>query len=125
MRDHEQAMQIYARLAAISHRKQQAAGTDKFLVLTGIAATQAGWPEIAERCRALVVQRNPRHLVGHHASFADALRDEEFQPLVRRLERFCPIETAEALLQGQEVADGSEKGDSAGETAASLLSSIA
>lgn len=100
MIDHERAMLLYLQLADVSRRKQQTGGRDKFLVLAGIEALRGGWPDVAELCRAAVVEDAPRHLLGHYDTFADAMRDADFQPFVRRMERFCPFEQAESLLEG-------------------------
>ena len=103
MRDHERAMLAYLELAAISHEKHQPLGRDRFLILAGAEACRAGWPEVADRCGSIVRAANPVHLVGRFSTFADAMRDAGFTPLVAQLERTCPLETAEALLAGQGV----------------------
>jgi hypothetical protein len=126
MRDHEAAMLAYVRLADVSLRKRQPLGRDKFLVLAAAAACRAGWPEVAERCRALVLEHNHAHLIGKFATVADALRGEEFAPLVKQHERLCSYERAEFLLNdlGLETpaaADAAEK--SAGQIALDYLSS--
>ena len=99
MPDHELAMLAYVKLADLSHRKRQLLGRDKFLILAGAAACRAGWPKVSERCRELVICNNPLHLINKSPSFADALRDENFQPFLKQLERFCPYEKAEHLLR--------------------------
>ena len=99
MRDHEQAMLAYALLADVSQKKQQLIGRDKFLILTGVSACRAGWPDVAHRCRDVVLDHNPAHLIGKYASFADALRSADFEPFVKQLERFCGYERAEHFLR--------------------------
>jgi hypothetical protein len=99
MRDHERAMLVYAKLADVSQQKQQFLGRDKFLILTAAAACRAGWIEVSARCRELVLVHNRSHLVGNFETFADALRSQEFEPFLKRLERFCGYERAEHLLQ--------------------------
>lgn len=106
MRDHERAMLAYARLAHISQQKRQLLGRDKFLVLTGTAACRAGWPDVAQRCRELVVANNPAHLLARFESFPDALRSPDLEPLLKRLERFCGHEKAEHLLTELEIEPG-------------------
>ena len=106
MRDHERAMLAYARLAHISQQKRQLLGRDKFLVLTGTAACRAGWPDVAQRCRELVVANNPAHLLARFADFPDALRSPDFEPLLKRLERFCGYEKAEHLLSELDINPG-------------------
>ncbi|MCA9077276.1 MAG: hypothetical protein KDA93_19780 [Planctomycetaceae bacterium] len=95
---HERAMLLFAQLASIADRKQQSIGRDRFLVLTGIAATCAGWPEVAARCLEVITSASPQHIVGRYPSFAAALRDDEFMPYVRQVEKFCSAERAEHLL---------------------------
>lgn len=103
MPDYEHAMLMYARLAAISQEKQQLQGRDKFLILTGAEACRAGWPEVAERCRASVIANNPAHLLNRYESFPSALRDEEFSVFLKQLERFCTHEKAEHLLSELDI----------------------
>ncbi|HUG89391.1 MAG TPA: hypothetical protein VML55_01070 [Planctomycetaceae bacterium] len=91
-------MLAYAELARVSIDKRQRAGSDRLLVLTAAAACRAGWPRVAECCRRLVLEHNPRHLIGRQPSVADCLRDAAFQALLKQLERLCPYERAEHLL---------------------------
>ena len=98
MLNHERAMMAYLRLADISQQKKQLLGRDKFLVLTGAAACRAGWPEVAQRCRELVLRNNAAHLIGKWETFPEALRSPEFLPFERQLERFCGYEKAEFHL---------------------------
>ncbi len=122
MADPEAAMVAYARLADVSRLKSQTGGQDKFLILTGIAALRAGWPDVAERCREIVAGHAPRHLLAGYDTFADALRDADFQPFVRRMERFCSVERAESLLAGLGFAMTPDLGDrSPGEFVLNLL----
>jgi len=123
MRDHERAMLAYARLAQISHQKRQLPGRDKFLVLTGAAACRAGWPEVALRCRELVLHHNRMHMVSRFDTFADALRSPDFEPLLKRLERMCGYEKAEHLLAELEIDPGvpPDQDDTVGQFALSLL----
>jgi hypothetical protein len=99
MHDHEIAMCAYVQLAVISGQKRQVQVRDRFLLLAGVEACRAGWPEVAERCRAMIVAENPSHQLRRHASMADALRDPDFQQLAARWEKYCPFEQAEHLLQ--------------------------
>ena len=126
MRDHEAAMLAYVRLAEVSRRKRQPLGRDKLLVLAAAAACRAGWPDVAQRCRELVLEHNPAHLVGKTVTVADALRSEEFAPLLKQHERLCGYERAEFLvndldLESASPSDVAEK--SAGQIAIELLSS--
>lgn len=98
MHDPETAMCAYAQLAAISRDKLQAPARDRFLLLAGVEACRAGWLDVANRCRDLIVAANPAHQLQRHPTMADALRDTEFQRLAARWERYCPFEHAEHLL---------------------------
>lgn len=100
MIDQERTMLVYLQLADVARRKRQAIGRGKFLVLGGASALRAGWPDVAECCRAAILADSPHHLIGRYDSFADALRDPDFKPFLTRTERFCPFEQAESLLEG-------------------------
>lgn len=91
-------MLAYATLAEISHQKQQDQGRDKLLVLAGAAACRAGWPDVAARCRDIIIAANPSHMLARFSTFADALRDETFKTFLKSRERFCSYERAEHLL---------------------------
>lgn len=120
----ESAMLAYATLAEISQRKQQFPQRDKFLLLTGITACRAGWLEIAARCRALVLDNNPVHLVRRFDSLPDALRSSEFDSFYKQLLRFCPYEKAEHLLSLAGAEPFSEKAKSnSGDFVQALLDS--
>ena len=92
-------MLAFARLARISHQKSQAAGRDRFLLLAGERACMAGWPDVADQCRELVLQSNPRHLLSKTDSFADCLRSEVGAEFFPTLQKFCTFERAEHLLR--------------------------
>lgn len=124
MADYERLMLAYVKLAELSRQKAQLFGRDKFLVLAGAAACRAGWLEVAERCRALVLAHSPSHLLGHFERFADAMRSPDFQPFLKQLERFCGSERAESLLAELGHEAGRSSGDaetSAGDWALDLL----
>lgn len=94
----DRATLLFMRLAAVSAERGQSSGRNRFLILAGIAATRAGWPTVAARCHQLVLNSAPRHLLGRYASFAEALRDPDFEQFCRQLRRFCSPERAEHLL---------------------------
>jgi len=98
MSDSQRDMLAYVHLAVLSQQKGQLAGCDRFLVLAAAAACRAGWPDVAQRCRSLILDHNRAHLIGRFESVAEALRSEEFQPFVKQLDRFCGSERAEFLL---------------------------
>ena len=121
--NHESAMLAYVRLADVSQRKQQLIGRDKLLVLAAAAACRAGWIDVGQRCRELVLEHNPAHLIGTFPTAADAVRSSEFTPLLNQLERMCGYERAEFLVSelGLEPQPEDGAGD-AGQIALSLLS---
>lgn len=123
MQNHELAMLAFARLARISNDKNQASGRDRFLLLTGERACMAGWPDIAEQCRELVLQSNPRHLLSKSATFADCLRSEEGAEFFPTLQKFCTFERAEHVLRDLQHWPG-EPDDNPGPTAQRDLDAI-
>jgi hypothetical protein len=122
MADHDQAMLTFVRLAQISASKQQQIGRGKLLILAGAAACRAGWLEVAELCRQLVLDDNKHHLIRNLPSFADAMRDPDFQNYLKQQERRCSYERAEHLLQScdSELESPSEE-SSMGQLAMSIL----
>jgi hypothetical protein len=120
--DHESAMLAYAKLAQVSQQKHQLIGRDKLLVLAAAAACRAGWLEVGERCRQLVLEHNPAHLIGSYPTAADALRSADFAPLLAQLERLCGSERAEFLVTELGMSGRSIDDDrTAGQIALSLL----
>jgi hypothetical protein len=121
--NHESAMLAYVRLADVSQRKQQLIGRDKLLVLAAAAACRAGWIDVGQRCRELVLDHNPAHLIGTFPTAADAVRSSEFTPLLNQLERMCGYERAEFLVSELGLEPQLEDGvRDAGQIALSLLS---
>lgn len=104
--DHEAAMLAFAKLAGLSQSRQQLGPRDKFLVLAGAEAHEAGCDAVAERCRELVLEHNPAHMLKKHNSVAAALADEAFQTYLKQARRFCTHERAEHLLTQLEIAPG-------------------
>lgn len=122
MHDHEIAMCAYVQLAVISDEKHQAQARDRFLLLAGVEACQAGWLDVADCCRAKIVAANPAHQLQRHATMADALRDAEFQQLATKWGRYCPFEQAEhMLLQLGRSPEGDQPELSRGERMLQLL----
>ncbi|RPI85037.1 MAG: hypothetical protein EHM42_07040 [Planctomycetaceae bacterium] len=103
MRDHDAAMLVYVQLAELSQSRGQLLPRDRFLLIAGAAALNAGYPAVAQRCRELILAHNPAHLAGRFATLAEAIRDDDFQKLLERTERNCPFEKAEHLLAGLEI----------------------
>lgn len=122
---HERAMLLFAQLASIANRKQQSIGRDRFVMLTGISATRAGWPDVAARCHEVMLISAPQHMVGQYASFADALRDEDFQTFARQVEKFCSVERAEHLLAEMRMASPTvDESQTAGDVCHGLLARL-
>ncbi len=65
-----------------------------------MAALQAGLAPVAERCRDLILQHNPHHLLHRFPTFLAAASHPDFQAFVRQLDRTHPYEQAEHLLRG-------------------------
>jgi hypothetical protein len=121
MRDHETAMKVYVQLAVISDQKQQPQVRDRFMLLAGIEACRAGWPDVAAFCRERLLTENPSHQVKRHSTMADALRNEDFQRLVTHWERYCPFEKAEALLLQLNLPPEEPSEDSVGDRMLKML----
>lgn len=98
MRNHEIAMLTFARLAKISHETPHPVGRDRFLLLAGREACQAGWLDVADRCRTLILAENPHHFLSHSDSFPEALRDPTNNGYFAVFDSFCSFEQAEYLL---------------------------
>ena len=106
MHDHEGAMVTFAKLAAVSHDRQQLTQRDKFLLLAGAAATQGNCVDVAARCRELVLKNNPQHLIGGYENFSLALADPDYQTFHKQLQRFCSYEQGEHFLEQQGLDSG-------------------
>lgn len=99
MINYELSMVAYAKLARISHDKNQTVGCDRFLALTAKAACFAGVLDVAERCRDLVAISNAHHVLAKAASCVEAVRDKNNAAFFQALDRFCSFEHAEFLLE--------------------------
>lgn len=100
MADHDAAATAYLRLAVISHERSQALQRNKFLVLGGMEALQAGRTPVAERCRQVVLGFNSAYILKRWPDLKTAFAAEEFQAYYKQLQRFCSYERAEHLLIG-------------------------
>lgn len=98
MSDAEHATWAYAHLAWLSQQKQQALARDRFLVLAGASACEAGWTDIAQLCHGLLTHFAPHHLMCDFGSFSEALQTEAGQRVLQATKRHCPYERAEHLL---------------------------
>jgi len=98
---HEIALLTYLQLAVISHDKKQFNGRNKLLVLAAWEACRAGLMQYAEPCRDLILKNNPQLALASYGDFVEAVRSEDFQALLNRLEKQMPFEKAEYLLEAQ------------------------
>jgi len=97
---------------------------NKFLILTAVSGCRSGWPDVAERCREVVLSHNPAHLIGHSDTFVAAMRSADFETFLKQLERFCSHEKAEHLLAELGIDIPTPKADgarTAGDIAHSLV----
>ena len=93
------------------------------LLLASVVATNMQMPKLAQYCRDEILQHNPRHLIGHWPSVAEALLDDEFTALLKNVRRKYPVERAERLLEslGIEIANERDTYYSDAEYAAAIL----
>lgn len=94
----ELTLSAFLQLAEISNERGQMFPRNKFLILAAHAACEAGWLPVAERCRDVLLESNPAHMVNRFDTFPDALRSTEFQVYLKQLKKFCSTERAEHLL---------------------------
>lgn len=106
MLDHSAAMLAFIKLAGVSQSRQQLAQRDRFLLLAAANAGESRFDEVAERCRQLVLDHNPAHMIHRFDSVANALADPEYQSFLRQLKRFCSYEKAEHYLTLLKIAPG-------------------
>ena len=121
MKNLEAALWAYLQLAYVSHQKGQFIGRDKFLIMAGIAACNAGWSDLAEECRLRVMENNASHLIGKYESFVAAMRDDDFHKFAKQFDRFCSFEKAEHLLNELGIAGYDEQTGTLGPPLAKLL----
>lgn len=99
-------MVTFVKLAGVAQDRGQFPPRDKFLLLAGAAACEAGFPDLGDQCRDLVLRHNPQHLVGGYPTLADALCDADYAHFHAQLLRFCSYEQGEHLLNQQGLATG-------------------
>jgi len=124
---HDVEMLTYLKLAELSQQKRQFFGRDRLLILAGAAACRAGLLDVADQCRTLVLANNPAHRIGNYDTFAEAMRSHEFPTLVHQLERRCPFERAEHMLQaasGDACFEALDQPQSAREIAVRVLAGL-
>ncbi len=113
----------YLHLARASGARQRPEVRARLLVLSAVAAAYGNLDRVAAYCRRLVLEHNPRHLIGSWDTVAAALADEDFLHFLRHLERRYPCEQAETMLAtlGFELTNERNAYYSDEEYAASLL----
>lgn len=89
---------LYLHLARASQHRRRPMVRDRILVLAGTIAVQLNLWQVSAYCRHLILQNNPRHLLRHWSTIADALKDDEFQGHLKQLQRRYPRERAEQML---------------------------
>jgi hypothetical protein len=96
-------LSAFLQLARISNERGQMMPRNKFLILSAAAACDSGCLLIAERCRDVVLDNNPAHMLNRFETIPDALRSTEFQVYLKQLRKFCSVERAEQLLAIQDI----------------------
>ena len=118
---------LYLHLAKAAERRQQLHVRDKLLILAGIIAVRLKLLTVAAGCRHKVLSHNKQHLIRRWQDLSSALPDDEFDALLKQLQRRFPLEKAEQMLVtlGIEMGREWETYYSAEEYAASLLDTTA
>jgi hypothetical protein len=96
--NHEAACLNYLKLARIAHDKGQWLPRNRLMLLAAITAARAGWLDVAERSRGLLIGWNPRHVINSEASVAQSLNEERVRTLIQNHEKQISYERAEHLL---------------------------
>ncbi len=99
----------YLHLAQASQSRRRPHIRDRLLVLAAVVATRSGLARIAAYCRRLVLEHNPRHVIGRWETVAAALAEPEFLHFLRHLERRFPPEQAESMLGSLGIERGRER----------------
>lgn len=100
---------IYLHLAQSSHRRQRPHIRDRLLVLAGVVAARSELPRIAAYCRQLILEHNPRHMIGNWPTTEIALEHDDFLHFLKHLQRRFPRETAERMLGTLGIEMGRER----------------
>lgn len=98
MKNASHQLGVYLHLAQASFRRQRPLVRDRLFVLASAVALQLRIPKLAFYCRAQILKNNPQHLIGHWQSVEEALLDDDFLALLKRLRFKYPVERAEQLL---------------------------
>ena len=100
---------VFLHLAQASLRRRRPLVRDRMLVLAAVVATSLRLHKLSDYCRSEILQNNPRHLIGHWPSVEEALLDEEFLTLLKRIRHQYPIERAEQLLDSLDIEFSNER----------------
>ncbi len=109
MSDPGYLLSIYLHLALASQRRRRPHVRDRLLLIAGSIASQMGLEGVASYCRYLVLQHNPRHLIGRWPTIGVAWQEEDFCCLLKQLKRRYPQEKAERMLQSLGIELGNER----------------
>jgi len=118
-----QNLGIYLHLARASQRRNRLHVRDRLLVLSAAIAANQQLHKLSAYCRAEILEHNPQHMVRKWETVEEALLDEEFLTLLKRIRSEYSSERAEQLLQalGIEMANERAAYYSDQEWAASIL----
>lgn len=94
---------VFLHLAQASLRRRRPLVRDRMLVLVAAVAASMRLRKLSEYCRSEILQNNPRHLIGHWPTVEEALLDDEFLALLKRIRHQYPIERAEQLLDSLDI----------------------
>ncbi len=91
-------MADFLHLAWAAVKRQRPLVRCRLLLLAADEALQLGFPDIADYCRLEILASNPKHLVGHYATFAEARQSHDLHALLHQLRRRYSRERAEQLM---------------------------
>ena len=114
---------LYLHLAQAAGIRQQLHVRDKLFIIAGMIAVRLELPTVAAFCRHEVLSHNQQHLIGRWHDLSTALPEDDFDSLLKQLQRRFPQEKAEQMLVtlGIEMGQEWETYYSTEEYAASLL----
>ena len=109
MSDPGYLLSVYLHLANASQHRRRPLARDRLLLIAGSIAARMKLEPIAAKCRQVVLEHNPNHLISGWNSMAEALQDEDFLCFLKQLQRRYPQEKAERLLQTLGIELGNER----------------
>lgn len=96
--NHEAACWNYLKLATLADQKGQWLPRNRLLLMVSVTAARAGWLDLAENARQMLIALNPRHALNSTYPIAEALKNESVQALIIRYSRQVSYERAEHLV---------------------------